>query len=58
MLGLHPRPTVCSASAEHLAFSGDAATRCPGPLWFAAGEVSGAAGMEVLPFKHPWLWGG
>lgn len=50
---LHPMLTVCSASAEHLAFSRAAVTRCLGPLWFAAWEVSGAAGMEVLPFKHP-----
>lgn len=48
MTGSHLMPAALLASAEHLAFSGDAATRCPGPLWFAAREVSGTAGMELL----------
>ena len=51
--GSHPMLTVCLAGPKHLAFSGDAATRWLGPLWFAAWEVLGAAGVEALPFEHP-----
>lgn len=53
MLGSHPMPAAGLASAEYLFFSGDAATRCPGPLGLLPGRSGGAAGMEALPFERP-----